>query len=532
VDEGCGSGEICGNMIDDNGDGGIDEDCPEQCGNAMDDNGNGLQDLNDLFSDCSSCLLDSYYGGLRNGDFESFVYCPSGSSQIMGSLGWFPAEYGTADYFHTCGYYPTAGLNPFPTIVAPSSGQGFVGFHRSDYPTTGIYKEHVMTRFYPGFFKNHTYQITGKIGFGNTNSYAGETLQSLPSFTIAAYGTIGDDIFCIGTNSPSITNPISHRLLASTTVTGANEWVPFALNFTLSENMLNYIILGPDEGVPLPNIKDYHYLDAVSITYSLPIIQALGSSLCTGGVTLSVSSQDNTFSYKWYKNNILIPFANNPTYTLPSNTNSGDVFVCQISALTSSPNPGGLCMFSLPFSVLNDCTFPITLSSFKAENVNNQSTLSWKTSTELNASHFEIERAAEPNLFQKIGNVDAKGAGLYVYEDNSPSQGLNLYRLKMLDLDGSFAYSSVIDLNFENTLQASLFPNPADNLAVLSFFEEELNADIFVSNALGQVVYKNSLPPSVSIQNIYLNVQGWSKGVYFVHLENTKYKTVLKLIVE
>ncbi len=93
-------------------------------------------------------------------------------------------------------------------------------------------------------------------------------------------------------------------------------------------------------------------------------------------------------------------------------------------------------------------TLPVSLTSFTAK-PNKQGTvnLSWSTASEQNNSHFEVTRAANGVDFEKIAEVKGNGNSdvvrHYSYTDTKPVVGTNYYRLKQVDFNGDFAYSTV-----------------------------------------------------------------------------------------
>ena len=113
---------------------------------------------------------------------------------------------------------------------------------------------------------------------------------------------------------------------------------------------------------------------------------------------------------------------------------------------------------------------PVTLTSFKAKNLENKSTeLTWETEVEENSNSFEIERSQDGRSFEMVGNVLAKGdsnsATKYRFIDRiSVFNSVYYYRLKMIDNDGTFEYSTIIAVRFsainELAIQ-NLHPNPA-----------------------------------------------------------------------
>lgn len=109
---------------------------------------------------------------------------------------------------------------------------------------------------------------------------------------------------------------------------------------------------------------------------------------------------------------------------------------------------------------------PITLLDFNGKLNVTEVDLAWKTSTESNSSHFEVERSNDGVTFKQIAKVKAKGFSTaessYSTIDPSPEKGNNYYRLKMVDNDNSFVYSKIIMVRVNDiaTLETKVSPNP------------------------------------------------------------------------
>jgi hypothetical protein len=116
----------------------------------------------------------------------------------------------------------------------------------------------------------------------------------------------------------------------------------------------------------------------------------------------------------------------------------------------------------------SEAALPVTLVSFQAKKRENEAYLQWQTSSEINASTFEIERSGDGKNWQYLGQVASKGSEAthtdYSYTDALPQTGTNMYRLKMTDLDGSFSYSRIAALEFEGETVA-VYPNPATGVS-------------------------------------------------------------------
>jgi len=114
-------------------------------------------------------------------------------------------------------------------------------------------------------------------------------------------------------------------------------------------------------------------------------------------------------------------------------------------------------------------TLPIVLKSFNGEVKFEEVALNWVTAKEENFSHFEVERSTDQKTFEAIGFVQGLGESLsdvsYDFTDNNPPYGNINYRLKSVDIDGSFEYSPVIQVIISFEGKVKLSPNPANSIS-------------------------------------------------------------------
>ena len=94
------------------------------------------------------------------------------------------------------------------------------------------------------------------------------------------------------------------------------------------------------------------------------------------------------------------------------------------------------------------------MSEFRGEPGRNKVTVKWISEAEISLTSFEVERGLNDREFEKIASLEAKGSAVgkteYSYEDNSvfkTTARSYYYRLKIVDQDGSFTYSNVINVN-------------------------------------------------------------------------------------
>ncbi len=106
---------------------------------------------------------------------------------------------------------------------------------------------------------------------------------------------------------------------------------------------------------------------------------------------------------------------------------------------------------------------PVVLVSFTTQLQGDKVQLNWSSSTEINVGYYLIERSTDGIHFDSVGLVNAKGSlSAYAFEDAAAQQGVNYYRLKIIDNNGAVTYSTIKMISGEQaaTLITSIAPNP------------------------------------------------------------------------
>lgn len=161
---------------------------------------------------------------------------------------------------------------------------------------------------------------------------------------------------------------------------------------------------------------------------------------------------------------------------------------------------------------------PVTLLSFTGTTDGKVNRLAWVTTQESNLDRYQIERSRDGVNFQNIGQRsplpwEASGEKTYAFEDAGATTGLNYYRLKISDLDGTFQYSRTISIFVaDSSSDIVLFPNPVNNRLRIAGLKGEVVA-VSVLDHLGRTVIEQT----VSIAD-GLNVSRLPNGAYFIQL--------------
>ncbi len=221
----------------------------------------------------------------------------------------------------------------------------------------------------------------------------------------------------------------------------------------------------------------------------------------------------------------------------------------EILNTSASTNGLGVVSFNLPtfnwdlaFRLEDTGVVPVSIVNFYGKSLGNQQVmLNWVTASEVNIKNYEIERSNDATRFSTIGTVNTKGnnAGkqLYDFKDIDAQIGINYYRLKINDGNGSFHYSKVITINLKGDptlFSLAVFPNPTLSDVQLRLELTKNTAFSYVlTNELGQVILSKSaelLPKGE--QNQWLPLRNMPNGIYFLNLKIGELSFVKKIVKE
>jgi Secretion system C-terminal sorting domain len=194
--------------------------------------------------------------------------------------------------------------------------------------------------------------------------------------------------------------------------------------------------------------------------------------------------------------------------------------------------------FSLPADVL-----PLTLISFEGKNLGAEVLLKWKTVNEKNFSHFEVERNSpltpgggiSGQKFEKIGNQIGNASENYEFLDSTPPPGAGglYYRLRIVDLDGTFNFSKIIFIEnkSEKEIVGNFYPSPSVSNSFIDVNAKESGSwKITTYDLMGKVVSSESKILQKGINKI--SIEKLRLGVNFVRFENGEISEMRKIIKE
>jgi subtilisin family serine protease len=251
------------------------------------------------------------------------------------------------------------------------------------------------------------------------------------------------------------------------------------------------------------------------------------------------------YNAAYVANNLALEFAAEPDW-LSNNVNSGTLFngnsVDVELTFRAEDYPAG--NYSMDLNVASNdpvnplVTVPVTmeisiipveLTSFVAKNDRNTVILNWATATEVNNSGFQIERKLNgSNDWTNISFVSGKGTSTeinnYSYMDKSLTVGKYSYRLKQVDLDGTYEYSPVIEVDVNAPDEYTLYqnyPNPFNPSTTIEYsLPEKSDVTISIYSAIGELV-KTLVNGTIEsgYQKVTFNAADLTSGTYIYQIK-------------
>ncbi len=199
---------------------------------------------------------------------------------------------------------------------------------------------------------------------------------------------------------------------------------------------------------------------------------------------------------------------------------TGQIYVLYISNFSRS----GL-SFTLSWQLTNgaslDCTLlPVELTAFDGQPRDKDVLLNWTTGSELNSSHFNVERSTDGISFTPIGVVAAQGntstVSHYGFVDPHPAIGVNYYRLEQVDTDGNTKVSEVEAVVFRRLVSTGApYPNPTmDRINLDMVVGADRDVLITTMDASGRTVRAERMRFAAGEQRYQSSVAGLDAGWY------------------
>jgi len=149
--------------------------------------------------------------------------------------------------------------------------------------------------------------------------------------------------------------------------------------------------------------------------------------------------------------------------------------------------------------------------------------------------HFEIEHSVDGSQFERIGvvsnsaNSDMKGNQSYQFTDVHPAHGQNFYRVRQVDIDRRWTYSSFVEVKTTSAAGAvRLQNNPVRGTVTLVNPGQEMIQRLEVLDVSGRVILRQA--PNSASSLISMELEHIQPGYYFLRFGSVKTMSTIGFI--
>ncbi len=395
-----------------------------------------------------------------------------------------------------------------------------------------------------------------------------------PSFVAIDNGT--QNLFTglsAGTYTAQVTDACGNTVIKTIDVTVLSLPVIRASNLcpgqpgTLSVNTLSYLdfswtrnsdptVLSSSNSLAFPSFDP----STDAGTYHLTITSSVPSASCINTVldyTISASATSpNAGPDKSYPacsmvntvnlNAILDPSADpNGRWIETTNPSSGN-----LTGSIWSPSSSATGVFTFNYIVDGTCSgsdtaiytiinvscalLSSTLNGFNAIQKGSVIDVTWATSSETSFDHFVVERSNNGLQFTPIGQLPVTGnTTQFLFTDIEPINGLNYYRLKMVNINGSSKYSQIAKVNINTGREMTLTANNpfTDYIKATIKLQQHSKITIHMFDMTGKIVYSSELIGNPGINNTVIkSLSGLTNGIYVLSASTNAGTVQIKVI--
>jgi len=156
--------------------------------------------------------------------------------------------------------------------------------------------------------------------------------------------------------------------------------------------------------------------------------------------------------------------------------------------------------------------------------------LQWQVLNDSATANYIVEKSADNKTFTPIGNLPANKADVlfnaYAFNDETPINGTNYYRLRQIGGDSSVSYSETVAVDFQKAVDIKLYPNPAVNYVMVEGLPGIAITTVSVIDNHGKLLDARTTAANVCT----FNTSYFAAGLYYITVQIGEKKQQLKFI--
>ncbi|CAN5468771.1 hypothetical protein BH10BAC3_BH10BAC3_11060 [soil metagenome] len=163
---------------------------------------------------------------------------------------------------------------------------------------------------------------------------------------------------------------------------------------------------------------------------------------------------------------------------------------------------------------------------FSAADCQSKVCVQWSTVNEENTRHFILQRSKNAIAFEDLQTITAVGSGNHNYDaiDAIPLAETGLYRLKIIDKDGAYYYSTIAKVLRVSSHDLTITPNPASRYFMLPIGTAARSVSLFSADG-------KKINQWVPVANAPCDISQLLPGIYYVRIEMADKTETKKLVI-
>lgn len=290
--------------------------------------------------------------------------------------------------------------------------------------------------------------------------------------------------------------------------------------------------------IPVQNLNETNAVNSGAVSIKL------GAAL-SPDATYSLATAPLSNYFTWSYNNTTKVISGTLTNAFPADqyglnavfkltvATSGTGTVESTFAATPDENPVNN-KATLAYGIVSS-PLPVDLLAFSGKKIGaNINKLLWTTAKEKDFNYFEIQKGSDAKYFEGIGNVkgttnQSSYLQNYEFEDAEAISAINYYRLKMVDLDGSYKYSNIISLqnDVNKSIVGEFYPNPAETYVQIDILSQKEGLwKVTASDLTGRIIKTSEENLKKGGNRLNMDITNWVAGLTIVSFENVSEGTI------
>lgn len=208
-------------------------------------------------------------------------------------------------------------------------------------------------------------------------------------------------------------------------------------------------------------------------------------------------------------------------WVAPLNVTAGQTYYVLVNGWSAASGSNGFALTWTGTAGLDCSILPVELLEFAGQYENGMVDVNWSVAGEFGMKQYVLERKAGDAEWMDLAGYIPNGAhSTYLFTDARPFPGVNRYRLRLIEQNGSISYSHEVEVLVPEAHRFTVWPNPAVNILNVEVYDKQgVSGDLTIVDELGKEVYRKAVQSVGDLPVMEeISIHDLRPGVYFLRL--------------